>query len=79
MHFFAPFCGAVPCADRSFMFLRLLQYMCGQFIGYQVAMDIGYHLRGLYAQDLVSDCGPGAASVLSRIFKGVRTLEGMQG
>ena len=66
------FCGVLDedRADRqtSQTTLTFFQKLAGDFVGYQIALDVGYFYPSLFNDGVLVSVGPGALAVLRRIF-----------
>ena len=70
MSYFTELAARTQPAGRreSIATLKFCQKLCGKFVGYQVALDLGYVLPSIFNETSHVHVGPGALTVLKRIF-----------
>lgn len=54
-------------SEKTFRILKQIPQL-GDFLAYQIAIDIGYYDKDMYDEDYHVVCGPGAWKGLERLF-----------
>ena len=65
-----------PSKEASFSTMCFCTSLAGPFVGYQMALDLGYLYKTWFHQNLLVDVGPGAVSEVAKIFPSYPIKEG---